>query len=132
MWVRHTDGEPVQKLVDLYNSTHRRDRGGGVTRQNKIKLTGVPGEAFQQKVGAAAGANSPPGIVSSDVVYSPNYVKQSLYKDITEIANSLPFKDSSPNAADEVGSWFVKADAIVAVCISRRVVAPGVRHRRRA
>ncbi|WP_433434940.1 ABC transporter substrate-binding protein [Nonomuraea sp. CA-141351] len=94
MWVRHTDGEPVQKLVDLYNHTHK----------NKIKLTVVPGDAFQQKVGAAAGARSLPDILGSDVVYSPNYVKQGLYQDITEVANTLPAKSNLSQAHQQVAT----------------------------
>ncbi|WP_433005660.1 ABC transporter substrate-binding protein [Kribbella sp. CA-294648] len=92
MWVRHTEGEPVQKLVDLYNRTH----------QNKIKLTVIPGESFQQKVGAAAGARSLPDILASDVVYSPNYVDQGLYRDITDKAEDLPFKDNLAQAHQKV------------------------------
>lgn len=94
MWARPTDGEPMKKLVNLYNSTH----------QNKIKLTEIPGDAFQQKVGAAAGANALPDLLGSDVVYSPNYVDQGIYQDITGVANSLPFKDSLSQAHQQASS----------------------------
>ncbi|MBF8191418.1 sugar ABC transporter substrate-binding protein [Nonomuraea sp. K274] len=94
MWVRNTAGDPAKKLVDLYNKTH----------QNKIKLTVIPSEAFQQKVGAAAGAKSLPDLLGADVVYSPNYVKQGIYQDITEAANSLPFKESLSQAHQQVAT----------------------------
>lgn len=94
MWVRHTDGEPVQKLVDLYNETHK----------NQIKLTVIPGDSFQQKVGAAAGSKSLPDILGTDVVYSPNYVDQGLFRDITELADGLPFKDDLSQAHQEAAS----------------------------
>ncbi len=94
MWVRHTDGEPVQKLVDLYNKSHK----------NQIKLTIIPGDSFQQKVGAAAGSKSLPDILGADVVYSPNYVAQGIYRDITAVADALPFKDSLSQAHQEAAS----------------------------
>ena len=94
MWVRHTDGEPVQKLVDLYNSTHK----------NQIKLTVIPGDAFQQKVGAAAGSKSLPDILGADVVYSPNYVKQGIFRDITKLADGLPFKSTLSQAHQQAAS----------------------------
>jgi len=94
MWVRHTDGEPVQKLVDLYNDSH----------DDQIKLTVIPGDSFQQKVGAAAGSRSLPDILGSDVVYSPNYVAQGIYRDITELADGLPFKETLSQAHQEAAS----------------------------
>lgn len=94
MWVRHADGNPVGKLVEMYNDTH----------ENQIKLTVIPGETFQQKVGAAAGSKSLPDILGSDVVYSPNYVAQGIYKDITEVADALPFKDSLSQAHQAAAS----------------------------
>lgn len=94
MWVRHTDGEPVQKLVDLYNKSHK----------NQIKLTVIPGDAFQQKVGAAAGSKSLPDILGADVVYSPNYVKQGIFRDITKLADGLPFKSDLSQAHQQAAS----------------------------
>lgn len=94
MWVRHTEGEPVKKLVDMYNKGHK----------DQIKLTVVPGDSFQQKVGAAAGSNSLPDILGSDVVYSPNYVDQGIYIDITKMADGLKFKDELSQAHQEAAS----------------------------
>ncbi|KQO05396.1 hypothetical protein ASF06_18040 [Agreia sp. Leaf244] len=94
MWVRHTEGEPVQVLVDLWNSTH----------DTQIDLTVIPGDTYQQKVGAAAGSNSLPDILGSDVVYSPNYVADGIYLDITDLADSLPFKDDLSQAHQEAAS----------------------------
>jgi multiple sugar transport system substrate-binding protein len=94
MWVRHTDGEPVQKLVDLYNESH----------ENQIKLTVIPGDAFQQKVGAAAGSKSLPDILGADVVYSPNYVDQGIFRDITDLADGLPFKEDLSQAHQAAAS----------------------------
>ena len=82
MWVR-SEGTVSQALVDAYNKGH----------ENKVKLTIIPGDSYQQKVGAAAGSNSLPDLLSADVVYSPNYVDQGLYQDITDRVEALPFLD---------------------------------------
>jgi multiple sugar transport system substrate-binding protein len=85
MWAR--TGDLPKPLVDAYNKTHK----------NQIKLTIVPGDSYQQKVGAAAGANALPDLLAADVVYSPNYVKQGLYQDITNKVKALSFyKDLTP------------------------------------
>lgn len=81
MWVR-SDGSSTKALVEAYNKTH----------QNQVKLTIIPGETYQQKVGAAAGSKSLPDILAADVVYSPNYVEQGLLLDVTDKVAALPFK----------------------------------------
>lgn len=55
-------------------------------------------------MGAAAGANVLPDLLSSDVVYSPNYVKQGIYQDITAVADGLPFKGSLSQAHQQAAS----------------------------
>ncbi|MGW3348787.1 ABC transporter substrate-binding protein [Nonomuraea rubra] len=94
MWVRNTAGESAKKLVALYNKSHR----------NQIKLTVIPAETFQQKVGAAAGARQLPDLLGADVVYSPNYVKQGIFQDITQAATSLPSKDNLSQAHQQVAT----------------------------
>jgi len=94
MWARHTDGDLPIKIVDAYNASHK----------NKVKLTVIPSDSYQQKVGAAAGAGGLPDILASDVVYSPNYVKQGLYEDITKQVKGLPFYDSLAKAHSEAAS----------------------------
>ncbi|SIT67433.1 carbohydrate ABC transporter substrate-binding protein, CUT1 family [Microbacterium sp. RU33B] len=83
MWVR-PDGSISQALVDEYNATH----------DTQIKLTVVPGDSYLQKVATAAGSNSLPDLLASDVVYAPNYVDQGLYQDLTDRIEELPFVDS--------------------------------------
>lgn len=94
MWARHVDGDPSQLLVDAYNKSHK----------NQIKLTIIPGDTYQQKVGAAAGSGGLPDILASDVVYSPNYVKQGLYQDITSEVKALPFYNNLAKAHSEAAS----------------------------
>ena len=80
MWVRSSTDAFSKRLVDDYNATHK----------NQIALTIIPDANYLQKVGAAAGSKSLPDLLASDVVYSPNYVKQGLYKDITAQLKALP------------------------------------------
>ncbi|WP_374946992.1 ABC transporter substrate-binding protein [Agreia sp.] len=88
MWARADNGPTAQLLVDAYNADHK----------NQVKLTVVPGVDFQTKVGAAAGSGGLPDILGADVVYSPNYVKQGVFKDITEGVKGLDFYDSLSHA----------------------------------
>lgn len=82
MWVR-TGGpeDDAQQLTTEYNKTH----------DTQIELTIIPADSYLQKVGAAAGSNSLPDLLSSDVVYATNYARQGIYADITDKINSLPY-----------------------------------------
>ena len=95
MWARDTNGNVAQKMVDEYNRTHK----------NKVKLTIIPGANYSQKVGAAAGSHSLPDILSADVVYSPNYVQQGLFDDITKQVKGLPFYNKLAHAHTEAATY---------------------------
>ncbi len=102
MWVR-SDGPDVltQALVEAYNESH----------ENQIELTVQPSDNYQQLVGAAAGGDSLPDLLAADVVYSPNYVEQGLFLDITDRVGALEFVDDltpahSAAASDADGSTF--------------------------
>lgn len=88
MWARSSTQDYTQALVDAYNATS----------DVRIDLTVVPTDSFQQKVGAAAGAGSLPDILASDVVYAPNYARQSVYADITDRIAALDFADELVSA----------------------------------
>lgn len=91
MWARFLDGELPSKIVDAYNASH----------ENQITLTVIPNDDYQQKIGAAAGAGGLPDLLAADVVYSPNYVQQGLFQDITTNMEGLPFfSDLSPAHSD--------------------------------
>src|SRR5215813_921427 len=81
MWVRSATDQFSQRLVDAYNASHK----------NHVNLTIIPNDNYLTKVGTAAGSNSLPDILASDVVYTPNYTKQGLFKDITSDVKGLPF-----------------------------------------
>lgn len=84
MWVRAATEAFSKRLVNDYNSSH----------QNHVTLTIIPNDSYLQKVGAAAGSNNLADLLASDVVYSPNYVTQGLYQDLTEKVKALPFSAS--------------------------------------
>lgn len=91
MWSRVATDAFSQDVVDTWNAGH----------DAQIKLTIVPDDAYQQKVGSAAGSGSLPDLLSSDVVYAPNYVKQGIYLDITDTVKGLDFYDSLVTAHTE-------------------------------
>ncbi|WP_158862306.1 ABC transporter substrate-binding protein [Leifsonia sp. AG29] len=94
MWARDANGNIAQTLVNEYNKTHK----------NKVKLTVIPTNSYQTKVGAAAGSNGLPDILAADVVYSPNYVKQGLFQDITSQVKGLPFYGKLSHAHTDAAS----------------------------
>lgn len=94
MWARQSTGTVAEALIKQYNSTHK----------NQIKLTVIPDDSYQTKIGAAAGSNGLPDLLASDVVYSPNYVKQGLLQDITAQVKALPFYSTLSHAHTKAAS----------------------------
>jgi multiple sugar transport system substrate-binding protein len=83
MWTRAPTATFTQTLIDAYNGSHK----------NKVQLTVIPADSYQQKVGTAAGGRQLPDVLASDVVYAPNYASKGLYLDITDRVGQLGFKD---------------------------------------
>jgi len=102
MWARSSTQDYTQALVDAYNESH----------DTQIKLTIVASDSFQQKVGAAAGAGSLPDILASDVVYAPNYAKQSVYLDVTDRIAALPYADELVKAHVDASTFDGKSYAV--------------------
>ena len=102
MWVRAATDQFSQRLVDGYNATHK----------NKVKLTIIPTDQYLPKVGAAAGSKSLPDILASDVVYTPNYTKQGLFKDISADIKALPFASALAKSHLDVASYKGKTYAV--------------------
>ncbi len=84
MWVRSATDQFSQRLVDAYNASHK----------NHVALTIIPNDNYLTKVGTAAGSNSLPDILASDVVYTPNYTTKGLFQDITPELKALPYYDT--------------------------------------
>jgi multiple sugar transport system substrate-binding protein len=102
MWVRSATDQFSQRLVDGYNATHK----------NHVNLTIIPNDSYLAKVGTAAGSNSLPDILASDVVYTPNYTKQGLFQDITADVKGLPFYNGLAKSHVEVASYQGKIYAV--------------------
>jgi multiple sugar transport system substrate-binding protein len=81
MWTRAPTAKFTETLIAAYNGSHR----------NKVKLTVIPADSYQQKVGTAAGARQLPDVLATDVVYAPNYASKGVYLDLTERIGELPF-----------------------------------------
>src|SRR5687767_10298787 len=94
MWTRSPTATFSQTLIDAYNASHK----------NKVKLTVIPADSYQQKVGTAAGAKQLPDLLAADVVYAPNYASQGVFLDITARVNELPFKGSLAPAHVQVAT----------------------------
>jgi multiple sugar transport system substrate-binding protein len=83
MWTRSLTGSFSRVLIDEYNRSHR----------NKVKLTVMPADSYQQRVGAAAGTRQLPDLLAIDVVYAPNYASQGVFTDITGRVGTLGFRE---------------------------------------
>src|SRR4051812_40583859 len=84
MWTRSPTATFSQTLIDAYNAGHK----------NKVQLTVIPADSYQQKVGTAAGARQLPDVLATDVVYAPNYASKGVFLDLTARVNELPFKST--------------------------------------
>src|SRR5262245_19930759 len=102
MWVRSATDQFSKRLVDAYNASHK----------NHISLTIIPNDNYLTKVGTAAGSHSLPDILASDVVYTPNYTKQGLFKDISAEIKALPYYSSVAKSRLDVASYQGKIYAV--------------------
>jgi multiple sugar transport system substrate-binding protein len=94
MWTRSPTATFSQTLIDAYNASHK----------NKVKLTVIPADSYQQKVGTAAGARQLPDLLAADVVYAPNYASKGVFLEIGAQVNELPFKDALAPAHVQVAT----------------------------
>jgi len=83
LWTRAPLETQANLLVDAYNASH----------ENQVELTVVPNDDYVAKVGAAAGSDGLPDLFAADIVYTPNWVEQGLFQDLTENIEALDFKD---------------------------------------
>jgi multiple sugar transport system substrate-binding protein len=102
MWVRSATDQFSQRLVDAYNASHK----------NHVNLTIIPNDNYLTKVGTAAGSNSLPDILASDVVYTPNYTTQGLFQDITSELKALPYFSSIAKSHIDVATLNGKTYAV--------------------
>ncbi|KKD04217.1 ABC transporter substrate-binding protein [Streptomyces sp. WM6386] len=95
MWTRAATRPQSEALVKAYNASHK----------NRIKLTVIPTDDYQAKVGAAAGSRDLPDLFASDVVFVPNYTSSRLFADITARIDALPFADDLAQSHIKAGTY---------------------------
>ncbi|MCW2811146.1 MAG: hypothetical protein JWP61_1604, partial [Friedmanniella sp.] len=84
VWARDSQQGFMSQLVDLYNKSH--------TVQAKVTI--IPNANFVQKLGTAAASGAGPDVSSIDLVYAPYFASAGALEDITDLADSLPYKDA--------------------------------------
>ncbi|MET0693917.1 MAG: sugar ABC transporter substrate-binding protein [Propionibacteriaceae bacterium] len=84
IWARDSQQGFMSQLVALYNKDHK----------VQAKVTIIPASSFVQKLGTAASSGAGPDVSSIDLVYAPYFASAGALEDITELADSLPYKDS--------------------------------------
>ena len=84
VWARDAQQGFMKQLVDLYNADH----------EVQAKVTVIPGSSFVQKLGTAASSGSGPDVASIDLVFAPYFAQAGALEDISELADSLPYKDA--------------------------------------
>ena len=84
IWARDAQKTFMGQLVDAYNKSHKA----------QAKLSIIPSAQFVQKFGTAAASGTAPDVASIDLVFLPYFASQGALEDITDLADSLPYKDS--------------------------------------
>jgi len=102
MWTRAATQTQSEAFVAAYNASHK----------NQIKLTVIPTDDYQAKIGTAAGSNSLPDLFASDVAYLPNYTSAGLFQDITDRIDGLDFAADLAQSHIDAGTWKGKKYAV--------------------
>src|SRR4051794_25519268 len=102
IWARDAQKTFMGKLVDAYNSSHKA----------QAKLSIIPSAQFVQKFGTAAASGSAPDVASIDLVFLPYFASQGALEDITDLADSLPYKDSLSPAHRKLATFEGKTYAL--------------------
>src|SRR3954447_8894455 len=102
IWARDAQKTFMSQLVDAYNKSHK----------SQAKLSIIPSAQFVQKFGTAAASGSAPDVASIDLVFLPYFASQGALEDITEAANSLPYKDSLSPAHRKLATYDGKTYAL--------------------
>ncbi|MFB9377034.1 ABC transporter substrate-binding protein [Kineococcus gynurae] len=95
LWTRAPLELQAKALVEAYNASH----------ENQVTLTVVPNDDYVTKVGAAAGSGGLPDLFAADIVYTPNWTSQGLFKDITTNIDDLPSADTINKGHLEAGTY---------------------------
>ena len=82
MWSRAPLQKQATNAVTDYNKTHK----------NQVKLTLLPNDDVEGKVGAAVQTGSLPDLLAGDVVRVPYWTKEGVFMDLTKQINALSNK----------------------------------------
>src|SRR6185437_8209692 len=82
MWSRAPPQKQATNAVTDYNKTHK----------NQVKLTLLPNDDVEGKVGAAVQTGSLPDLLAGDVVRVPYWTKEGVFMDLTKQINALSNK----------------------------------------
>ena len=102
VWARDSQQGFMSNLASLYNKSHK----------VQAKVTIIPAASFVQKLGTAASSGAGPDVSSIDLVYAPYFASAGALEDITDMANSLPYKDSLSPSHRRLGTFEDKMYAL--------------------
>ena len=102
IWARDSEQGFMPQLVALYNKSHA----------VQAKVTIIPAASFVQKLGTAASAGSGPDVSSIDLVYAPYFASAGALTDISDLAASLPYKDSLSPSHQRLSTYDKKTYAL--------------------
>lgn len=102
MWARDNEKGFITLLADAYNKSHKA----------QVKVTVIPAANFVQKFGTAAAGGSGPDVASIDLVYLPYFASTGVLEDITDLENSLSYKDGLSAAHRKLAQYEGKTYAL--------------------
>lgn len=80
LWTRAPLERQAKNATSAYNKTHK----------NKVKLTIIPNDDMEGKVGSATQTGSLPDVLAGDVVRVPYWTREGVFADLNKQINSLP------------------------------------------
>lgn len=81
-WAEATLETFYKPLVEAWNAGH----------PNKVQLTLITKQEFIPRVAAAASGGSLPDVISTDLIYMPDFIDQGLFQPVTDKLNAYPKK----------------------------------------
>lgn len=94
LWTRAPLESQAKHAANAYNSTHK----------NKVKLTIIPNDDMEGKVGSATQTGSLPDVLAGDVVRVPYWTREGVFADLNKQINSLPELDDLQKGHIEAGT----------------------------
>jgi multiple sugar transport system substrate-binding protein len=96
LWVRSDGSTFMPKVVEAFNANQR---------EHKAELQIVPVNELVQKYAVAAAGGTAPDALSLDIVYTPAFAAAGQLKDITDLAEALPYFGQLSKAHVATGTY---------------------------